>query len=628
MSEKANAAVERISEVITRVTRILSGRSIEVLQMGMKVGVEYDALGVPTKVFLPSLTENPSTELITAIQGFLDKEVSSLLYTQHEDRHRTVTSTPQFKKGMAKGLQEIIEDTRTERSMRSEFRGSAANFNANHDFAVKQILEPELAGLAGDPTKEKALLAMPAIRAACGELAYEEFMDGKWEKLGNLGGAILHYADELRDVHSTRDTFDLTRKIIKKFDELEENPPPPEPDEGEGDGDGEGGEGEGSGESDNSEGEDDDKSGTAASSKPEPGMGIRGGPVTEHAELDMAFDSDRFDKKMEDKIKSIATKEGKAAKYIPYTRQFDYVGPFPNIDKAISNWPSARVGQRIMDAAAKNSHVIQQQIQKLFMSKALVRWEPGLKRGKINSAQLSKLRVGDPRVFRKKIESDARNVAVSLVIDQSGSMACNKIEYACQAALMFSQVLTTLGIPHEISTFSTYTGYYGGSGLPHFDKVNKHIERRHEAAHDGVTYARFSPITNFIIKGFDQRLVEDTKKLICLIPEQYRNLMANNVDGECVDLAGRRLLRRKEKKKVMIVMSDGQPAADGHSYGALQQHLKDVVKGLSQAGVEMLGLGLLDVSVKNYYPKHQTVSRVEDIPTKILELTKLMVVGA
>lgn len=643
----------------------------------MKLGVEYDHQGAPSKVFLPSLSENPHPELLTAIQGFLDKEVSTLLYTDHETRHRK-RGTQEFKKGMAKSLQDIIEDSRTEREMRRDFRGSAANFAKNHDFAVREIIKPKH-DTETDPKKRIANMAMPAIRAACGDLAYEEFMQGKWEELGPLGGAILHYADEIQTVDSTEETFNLTRKIMRKMQELESGEGEGDDDDEEGESEGQPGEGKGKGKgqsknpggssapgdddgegddegegSDDGEADDDsDSSGDAAKSdyddlsKTNKDMTQRSRPqrkgpggtsgtqrgLTKFEDYDDAFEAADWNAAAEERIKKFAKDDQVNAKYIPYSRQYDYVGPFINADSVIKRFGADTTAQRIYKEAHENSHVIQQQIQKQFMAKSLTRWEPGLKRGKINSTALYKLKSGDDRVFRRKIESNSRDVAVSLLLDMSGSMSCSKIQYASIAALMFSQVLTTLNIAHEISAFTTYHGgYHGATGdYPHAKEVNEMLSgigghyRRAPVA--GIEYARYSPITNYIAKGYDERLTEETKRLVSMIPSGYSGSMANNVDGESVDIAGRRLLARKEKRKVMIVMSDGSPAADGSGRN-LDQHLKDVVKQLSAAGVEMLGLGLLDQSVNRYYPKSQTVHKVEEIPSKILELTSQMVVGA
>lgn len=661
MSRVTHGAIAQMTDVVSRVTRLLSNRSITVLQEGMKLGVEYDHEGAPNKVYLPSLSENPSPELLIALQGFLDKEVSTLLYTDHSHQHR-MRGTGEFKKGMARSLQDIIEDSRTEREMRKEFRGSAANFNKNHDFAVREIIGPKHA-TERDPKKRLANLAMPAIRAAAGDIAYEEFMEDKWTEMGPLGGAILHYADEIQEVASTQDTYNLTRKIMRKMEELQNQDGDGEDDEDEdgkgkgkgkpqaskGDGDGdEGGEGDDSGAGEES-GDDDggekppteqqehedlsrDNTSKKLNKPAEKNKGSGNSGTTQgiqqYDDLDDAFDAADWDAASKEKIKQFANADQTQAKYIPYSRQYDYVGPFINQDKAIGHFPKDNCGQQIYKQAHENSHVLQGQIQKLFMAKALVRWEPGLKRGKINPASLYRLPQGDDRVFRKKIESNSRDVAVTLLMDMSGSMSGQKVQYACIASLMFSQVLTTLNIPHEISAFTTYHG--GWRNDPNFPKaaeINKMMQDSSASRGNGIKYARFNPIVNYIAKNFGERLDEDTKRLIAMIPSGYSQCMMSNVDGESVDLAGRRLLARKEKKKVMIVMSDGSPAADG-SAGGLDSHLKEVVKQLTAAGVEMLGLGLLDEAVRRYYPKAEVVKAVDQIPTKILELTKQMVVGA
>jgi len=629
VSEVTHNAIAQIADVVTRVTRILSNKSIQVVQAGMKVGVEYDAKGAPTKVFLPSLSENPSPELLTAIQGFLDKEVSTLLYTNFDDRHR-YRARPEFSKGMAKGLQDIIEDARTEREMRKEFRGSASNFNKNHDFAVREIIGPKHASET-DENKRIANLAMPAIRAAAGDLAYEEFMRDKWPDMGKLGGAILHYAEDLRNVQSTEESFNLTRKIIRRWQEEEEKEKPQngggddgEGGSGEGDEEGEGeGGGPGGGEQDDVDLSDDKSSEKDSGSRPSGCSGPSG--IKEYGELDMAFEDSAFGKEMERKISKIAMSEASKS-YTPYSRQYDYVGPLPDAERTIQRFNVSGNAQEVYEHAKKDSHVIQQQIQKLFMAKSLTRWEPGLKRGKINPSALHRLSHGDPRVFRRKIESDSRNIAVSLVIDMSGSMHGSKIESACVAALMFSQVLTSLNISHEISAFSTYHGWHSNTSLPHYEDVNKMLAGARSSSEFGK-YGRYAPITNFILKGYKERLTEEKKRLVSLIPSAYSGCMANNVDGESVDLAGRRLLAQPEARKVMIVMSDGCPAADGGG-GQLVGHLHAVVKGLTASGVEMLGLGLMDENVKKFYPKSEVVWKDNEIPTKILELTRKMVVGA
>ena len=663
MSTITHNAIAHITEVVERVTRTLSNKQISVVQQGMKVGVEYNPDGSPSKVFLPSLSENPSPELVTAIQGFLDREVSSLLYTDHATQHSR-RGTGAFKKGMARSLQGLLEDIRTEKKMTGEFRGSAANFNKNHDFAISDIIGPAHKKEI-DPKKRMANLAMPALRAAAGSLPYEEFMGDKWADLGPLGSAILNYADEIQNLENTTQTFELAQKIIRKMQEADSDDGEGEDDEDQGkpgNGTDKGEKSDGKGESEKGEGDSDkgesagkvsadesEKPGNPGEAKSESkvddlsknnedkslkdparaeGSGHSGTTqgIQQFADLDMAFESSDWNAKMAEKIVKFANEDKAQKKYTPYSRQYDYVGPFPAEQTAVSNFSRSSSALMVYKTAHEKSHVIQQQIQRLFIAKSLTRYEPGQRRGRINTNALHRLPHGEERIFKRKIESNSKDVAVSLLIDMSGSMnGGNKIQYACIAALMFSNVLTHLGIAHEVSAFTTYSGRINGSSAAFADpkSVNKMMT---DAGDEGHGWSRVAPIVNFIAKPFDKRATEEVKKLISVISDSYRYSMCNNVDGESVDIVGRRLLRRKEKKKVMIVMSDGQPAADG--YGAdLSKHLTDVVKGLSSAGVEMLGLGLMTDSVSRFYPKHQIVRNVEEIPDKILELTRQMVVG-
>ncbi|WEU67323.1 PHP domain-containing protein [Xanthomonas phage JGB6] len=224
---------------------------------------------------------------------------------------------------MASAMQTIIEDVRTERNMRQEFRGSAVNFNRNHDFAVKEIIAPKHK-TETDPNKRIANLAMPAIRAAAGDLAYEEFMSDKWRDMGNLGGGILHYADEIQEIDETKGTFELTQKILRKYQELEEQESDGDDEDGKGDkkgqktggkpkGRGDSGDEDGSSGGEKGEGDDEGGAGGASDedelhgknenmsmSKSDPGpAGERGSGtqdgLTEHEDMDSAFESSSFD---------------------------------------------------------------------------------------------------------------------------------------------------------------------------------------------------------------------------------------------------------------------------------------------------------------------------------------------
>jgi cobalamin biosynthesis protein CobT len=101
--------------------------------------------------------------------------------------------------------------------------------------------------------------------------------------------------------------------------------------------------------------------------------------------------------------------------------------------------------------------------------------------------------------------------------------------------------------------------------------------------------------------------------------------LQNNVDGESVLTAAKRLLTRREPRKVMIVLSDGQPSAVGIP-AHLQSHLKRAVQTCEDMGIEMIGIGIETDSVKYYYPKHVVLRHANELPAAVMgELKRFLI---
>ena len=133
----------------------------------------------------------------------------------------------------------------------------------------------------------------------------------------------------------------------------------------------------------------------------------------------------------------------------------------------------------------------------------------------------------------------------------------------------------------------------------------------------GFTDCGATPVM-FIYKPFNKlRLPEE--ELVDYIGSSSLQ-MSGNPDGDCILWTYDRLLKRKEKKRLLLVMSDGQPAASRYSKG-LSGFTYKVIDEIEQAKkVDIYGFGLCDESVKEYYTHHSTVHSAEEIPLKLLEL--------
>jgi cobalamin biosynthesis protein CobT len=103
--------------------------------------------------------------------------------------------------------------------------------------------------------------------------------------------------------------------------------------------------------------------------------------------------------------------------------------------------------------------------------------------------------------------------------------------------------------------------------------------------------------------------------------------MFGNPDGDSILWTYDRLVKRKEKKKLLIVLSDGSPAASKSSAGLGEYTLKIIGEIEQSKNVDIYGLGLCSDSVKYYYKSNSVVQRPEDIPSKLIELIERKIIN-
>lgn len=199
---------------------------------------------------------------------------------------------------------------------------------------------------------------------------------------------------------------------------------------------------------------------------------------------------------------------------------------------------------------------------------------------------------------------------MSLVIDCSGSMRGVKYQTAIDAAFALSQTLDRINISHEVIGFTT-KGFGGRGGI---SKEMMEFEERKL----GRSFSRYEPIYMPIFKEFGERLTTQVKMRFASADQVN---LCNNIDGECVEIAGLRLLQRKEVRKILITLSDGAPACYGVSS---DQHanLRRVVAGLESRGIETIGIGIMDDDVQHFYPKHVVLGDLDKLPSEVMDQLK------
>ena len=241
-----------------------------------------------------------------------------------------------------------------------------------------------------------------------------------------------------------------------------------------------------------------------------------------------------------------------------------------------------------------------QQIRKLIQIRAKVQRQYGVKKGKLDQSRLSRICFKAPgfneRVFKNKIDNKVLDVAITVLVDMSGSMNGDKAYYALASTLLVNEVCSTLNIPVEIVGFT-----------------------------DGFDYKSDIQPIMFVYKSFsDLKINSDQLKEYFACSSSY---MAGNPDGENILWAHNRLIKRKEKKKLLIVMSDGSPAATKRSSG-LHTFTEKVIKEIeSSKTVDIYGLGLASNAVQHYYKANSVVHNPTGIPSNLLELIERKVLN-
>jgi cobaltochelatase CobT len=637
-----NRDVEVLRQSIRAVTQILTESNVKVTQQGVEAYTVSDPkTGNIKHINLPYLPDDASEQLIQAVQGYLDHEVGHALFTDFQVG-KSVTDD------LTNELHNIVEDAFVERKMAEKFRGSAYNLGNVGAFYRERYLDKVIE--SGDPDEIKRALSVAAIRALSGQQQYIDYMSDKWHHLDEFKQKVEPLSKQLSQTKSSQDCLDAAVAIKKALSD-DEPPSPPQPnqpnnddndDESEDSGEtdkeegnsekdkDEGSEGEGdnsSEEGDESENDEDadeqeGDSGSDDGSEDSNESNSEGDSEEGDSDGDSEFDSNAADGQeggddskpsMADIIKgglkggfgdSLASEVADAARdsdYLIYSDEFDTIGPYEQI--GFGRLSSDKEMSDFEDEVMHMMSPIQKDIERAICARSLSTYTGGHRSGKLHSSALSRLKTGDDRVFRRKQVNTTKDVDVTLVIDNSGSMSGSKIRLASLSAFALSSVLERLGINNEVIGFTT-------GGMPN----DAYTTMRQTEVDYGLKYARYCTTVMPIFKGFGEKMTPTVKKRLAS-SSLGDGEMGANADGESILIAYKRLMSQKGKGKIMIVLSDGLPAFYGNANPS--KHLEQSVKQIEAGGVNVIGIGIQTTAVNQFYSKSIVVNNVNELPTVV-----------
>ena len=240
-----------------------------------------------------------------------------------------------------------------------------------------------------------------------------------------------------------------------------------------------------------------------------------------------------------------------------------------------------------------------QKMKILFVSEKAPRWSRNLRSGRLDTLKLPKLlNQGSLDICKRRTEHIYEDSAVSLVIDNSGSMrAGNKSTIAQSILTSIASDLDKLRIPFEALGFTT------GGGDSSSSKNNMGI--------------RDFPIDINIIKTFDEAYRRVRHRFVW---PAYNNLTA---ELPAIQFAVKRIAPRRETKKVLFVLCDGKTeVCNDNLQRAMHQATIEYVERIKKAGLKVVFIGIQDYNVRDYDPEAIIVNDLDTFGNQFY--TKLM----
>ena len=243
-------------------------------------------------------------------------------------------------------------------------------------------------------------------------------------------------------------------------------------------------------------------------------------------------------------------------------------------------------------------------LQRQLLAKQNRSWEFDLEEGLLDSSKLPRIII-DPYnslSFKKEKDLEFKDTVVTLLIDNSGSMRGRPITIAALCADILSRTLERCSVKVEILGFTT-KNWKGGNSR---EEWNKHGKRKNPG--------RLNDLRHIIYKSADIHWRQSKKNLGLMLKE---GLLKENIDGEAITWAFNRIKKRKEERKILMVISDGAPVDDStlsvNSGDFLEKHLKKIVKFIeNKSDVEILAIGI-GHDVSRYYQKAIKITDIQEL---------------
>jgi cobaltochelatase CobT len=254
-------------------------------------------------------------------------------------------------------------------------------------------------------------------------------------------------------------------------------------------------------------------------------------------------------------------------------------------------------------------------LQRRLLAQQQRAWDFDLEEGLLDAGRLARVVVNPLQALSYKRERDTefRDTVVTLLIDNSGSMRGRPITVAAMCGDILARTLERCAVKVEILGFTT-RAWKGGQS-----------RERWVAEGKPRNPGRLNDLRHIVYKAADAPWRRARKALGLMLRE---GLLKENIDGEALLWAYRRLLARPEHRRILMVISDGAPVDDStlsvNPGNYLERHLREVIRDIeSRDFVELIAIGI-GHDVTRYYRRAVTIVDAEELGgTMMKKLTEL-----
>jgi cobaltochelatase CobT len=243
-------------------------------------------------------------------------------------------------------------------------------------------------------------------------------------------------------------------------------------------------------------------------------------------------------------------------------------------------------------------------LQRRLMAQQNRAWEFDLEEGILDPARLSRIIIDPlhPLSFKREKDTNFRDTVVTLLLDNSGSMRGRPITVAATCADILARTLERCGVKVEILGFTT-RAWKGGQSREAWLAAGK-----------PPNPGRLNDLRHIIYKSADAPWRRARKNLGLMMRE---GLLKENIDGEALNWAYRRLLARPEQRRILMMISDGAPVDDStlsvNAGNYLERHLRWVIEEIeTRSPIELIAIGI-GHDVTRYYRRAVTIVDAEEL---------------